>query len=254
MGGQEIYRGGKNKNRGGNASYAPRWRRAWAVRGSYKITVSGLWHVNQIGSFGKTKSHVDDSMRLEDDNLNWKQQTKEQCSKVARGSWALNQLKHFVDEQILRSVYHCLIYSHLQYCISSWGTASKPTSAPLFILQKRNIRFLTGSEYLEHTNPLFYRAKCLKLKDIYSLETAKLMYKIHNNVLSVANLYKFNLIKNCYTHKTRLSHKNNFFLPRTRTRLGQKSLSYAGIKIWNEIPSSMKEVFSKKMPPFGSPG
>ena len=102
---------------------------------------------------------------------------------------------------------------------------------------------LTGSGYQEHTNPLFYRTKCLKLKDIYSLETAKLMYKIHNNLLSFSKLDKFNLIKNCFTHKTRLSHKNNFFLPRTiRTRLGQKSLSYAGIKIWNEIPSSLKEV------------
>ena len=32
---------------------------AEAVRGSYRITVSELWHVNPIGSFGKTKSHVD---------------------------------------------------------------------------------------------------------------------------------------------------------------------------------------------------
>ena len=32
---------------------------AEAVRGSYRLTVSGLWHVNPIGSFGKTKSHVD---------------------------------------------------------------------------------------------------------------------------------------------------------------------------------------------------
>ena len=31
---------------------------AEAVRGSYRITVSGLWHVNQVGSFGKTKNHV----------------------------------------------------------------------------------------------------------------------------------------------------------------------------------------------------
>ena len=61
------------------------------------------------------------------------------------------------------------------------------------------------------------------------------MYKIHNNVLSFANLDKLNLIKNYYTHKARLSPKNNFFLSRTRTRLGQKSLSYAGIKIWNEF-------------------
>ena len=135
----------------------------------------------------KQSHHIKYLGVLIDDNLNWKQQIKEQCSKIARGSWALNQLKHFVDEQTLRSVYHCLIYSHLQYCISSWGTASKSTLAPLFILQKRSIRLLTGSGYREHTNPLFYRAKCLKLKDVYSLETAKLMYKIHNNVLSFAN-------------------------------------------------------------------
>ena len=32
---------------------------AEAVRGSYRITVSGLWRVNRVGSFGKTKSHVD---------------------------------------------------------------------------------------------------------------------------------------------------------------------------------------------------
>ena len=32
---------------------------AEAVLESYKITVSGLWHVNAVGSFGKTKSYVD---------------------------------------------------------------------------------------------------------------------------------------------------------------------------------------------------
>ena len=32
---------------------------AEAVRGSYRISVSGLWHVNQVGYFEKTKSHVD---------------------------------------------------------------------------------------------------------------------------------------------------------------------------------------------------
>ena len=32
---------------------------AEVLRGSYRITVSGLWHVNRVGSFGKTKSHVD---------------------------------------------------------------------------------------------------------------------------------------------------------------------------------------------------
>ena len=32
---------------------------AEAVRGSYRITVSGYWHANPVGSFGKTKAYVD---------------------------------------------------------------------------------------------------------------------------------------------------------------------------------------------------
>ena len=32
---------------------------AKAVRGSYRITVSGVSHVTRVASFGKTKSHVD---------------------------------------------------------------------------------------------------------------------------------------------------------------------------------------------------
>ena len=47
----------------------------------------------------KQSHHIKYLGVLIDDNLNWKQQIKEQCSKVARESWALNQLKHFVDEQ-----------------------------------------------------------------------------------------------------------------------------------------------------------
>ena len=32
---------------------------AEAMRRSCRIIISGLWHVNPVGSFGKTKSHVD---------------------------------------------------------------------------------------------------------------------------------------------------------------------------------------------------
>ena len=87
----------------------------------------------------KQSHHIKYLGVLKDDNLNRKQQIKEQCSKVARGSWALNQLKHFLDEQTLKSVYHCLIYSHLQYCISSWGDCFKINiSTSLYSTKKKH--------------------------------------------------------------------------------------------------------------------
>ena len=48
-----------SKNFAQHNSHLEEFLLAEAVRGSYRITVSGLWHVNPIGSFRKTKSHVD---------------------------------------------------------------------------------------------------------------------------------------------------------------------------------------------------
>ena len=39
---------------------------AEAMRGSYRITVIGLWHVNPVGSWGKRKAMLMFAMRLED--------------------------------------------------------------------------------------------------------------------------------------------------------------------------------------------
>ena len=72
----------------------------------------------------KPKSFVKYLGVLIDDNLNWKHQVKQICSKIARGSWALYHIRNYVDKQTMKMVYYSLMYSHLQYCINSWGSAS----------------------------------------------------------------------------------------------------------------------------------
>ena len=132
----------------------------------------------------KQKSFVKYLGILIDDKLNWKHQVKQICSKIARGSWALYHIKNYVDKQTMKMVYYSLVYSHLQYCINSWVSASETTLHPLKIIQKRSIRIITGSKYRAQAEPLFHQLKCLKLNDIYKLEMAKLMYRINNNMIS----------------------------------------------------------------------
>ena len=87
---------------------------------------------------------------LIDDELNWKYQVKQICSKIARGSWAPYHIRNYVDKQTMKMVYSSLMYSHLQYCINSWGSASETTLHFLNIIQKRSIRIITGSKYRAH--------------------------------------------------------------------------------------------------------
>jgi len=96
--------------------------------------------------------------------MSWKPYIQLVCSKLSRGSWTLLKLRNYVNTKTLKIVYHSLVYSHLQYCITSWGLASRRILDPLVKLQKRIVRFITKSLFLAHTQPLFHDLNLLKIK------------------------------------------------------------------------------------------
>ena len=58
---------------------------------------------------------------LFDDSFSWKPQIDRVSSKLASGCWALYHLRKYVDRKTLLMIYYSIIYSHLNYCLSSWG-------------------------------------------------------------------------------------------------------------------------------------
>ena len=152
---------------------------------------------------------------------------------------AILKLRQYVDLPTLKTVYFSLIYSHLQYCISSWGLAHANAHSPLEKLHKRIIRNITNSSYLEHTTPLFFKLNLLKIHDICNLEIAKNMFQIKNK-MTLHDSQIFCLATQMHEHHTRLSSKNNYFIPRKRTDFGKKSFSFVGPKVWQNVPNELK--------------
>ena len=99
-------------------------------------------------------------------------------TKLKIAFWALLKLRNYVDTTTLKTVYYALIYSYLQYCVSTWGLASTTALDPLVRIHKRIIRIITNSPFLSHTNPLFQKLNFLKLKDIVKFEIAKTMFAL----------------------------------------------------------------------------
>jgi len=69
----------------------------------------------------------------------------------------------------------------MQYCISTWGTASNSSLDPLEKLHMRIIRIITFSDYQAHITPLFHKLQLLKIKGTFKLEIAKKMFCYKNN-------------------------------------------------------------------------
>ena len=174
-----------------------------------------------------------------DEKLNWKKHIKNLRSKLASNNYALLRLRNFVDEDTLVTIYYSLIYSHLQYCISTWGKASKTNIKPIESMQKRALRNMFNLSPCSHTNPVFSSKKILKLKDIYKFQLGKLTYKITKNQMVGGNPF-VNLNKQ-HKYSTRSSLNNNFIQPGRRTEVGIRSFKYQAPLIWREIPLFIKE-------------
>ena len=112
-----------------------------------------------------------------DENLNWKKHISQISTKLMKGNAMLSKLRHFVNKDILLSVYCGIFHSHLAYLCLVWGQA-KFSLNRITSLQKRAIRILHSAAY--HTSPLLYRSKVLKFVDIVSLENCIVVRKYFN--------------------------------------------------------------------------
>ena len=123
----------------------------------------------------------------------------------------------FLPKPCLKTLYYCLVYPYLHYCIIVWGSTYKTNLRRLVSLQKRVIRIISKSTFDSHSDPIFKELEPLKLSDIRQLELGKLMFSLNHSLLpSKFNNY-FSLNKQVHSYATR--YANDFHLPFCRTNL-----------------------------------
>ena len=108
-----------------------------------------------------------------DDKLDWSYHLAHIKKKMAAGNYQLAQVKNFVPYHIRKTIYLCMVKSHLEYGIIIWGSGLKKFIEPLIIMQKFAICNLMKTRSRAHTAPLFHEAQLLTLEDIYTLRTCQ---------------------------------------------------------------------------------
>ena len=136
-----------------------------------------------------------------------------------------------------------LVYSHINYCNLIWGAAEDGIIAPLFLLQKKTVRIITKSHYLEHTPPLFASLKFLTIYQVYTLNCSLFIYKCLkcNYVPDLKSKIQRNSSYYAYNTRNRDSYRID---KRVRLRICQRSFLNSGIRVWNSLDSDMKAINS----------
>ncbi len=184
-----------------------------------------------------------------DPHLTWKHHIAHISSKIAKGLGILCKAKHILNEVSLVTLYYSFVNPYLLYCNLVWGKAPTHCLDKLAKLQKRAVRIITKSAYLEHTEPIFKRLKILNLAQINILLTALFMYKIDKSELP--NCFNNFFVTNNAHHSYNTRHAENIRVPKHKTNIVKNTIRVYGPRVWNIIMPDVKNcsfnVFKKRM-------
>ena len=171
--------------------------------------------------------------------MTWKNHIDYLCKKIAKSTGILYRSRNLLNQSILKNLYYSLIYSYISYAIIAWGNNYKTRLMPLFRLQKCALRTITFSA----SRPLFQKLELLNLFEIVKLHQVELVYDASQNQLPGIFLDSFQFINHCYS--TRSKAKKNLFLPRVNLNYGKFGYMFSAVKVWNDLPVSIKNSKSK---------
>ena len=212
------------------------------------------------------KDHVKYLGVLLDEHLNWKYQINGVALKISRGIGILAKLKPYLKNNLLRSIYFSLVYSHLSYGVHVWGSADKTSLNKIVTLQNKAIRILSGVQYfqiygqdpgpLPSSEPLFKNLRILKFSDIFKLSIATFVYSTLD--FETPQIFHEWFIFNyeVHEHNTRLNseitQEHHFDVGTVEQSLslhtrgcknsyGQKMIQVSGPVVWNSIPAIIQK-------------
>ena len=181
-----------------------------------------------------------------DNKLSWASHIKYISNKISKSSSIIRYLRYSFPKAILKTLYMSLVLPYISYCNIIWGSAFKTVLKPIVILQKKSIRTITKSNFLEHTKPLFKTCKLLNVNQLFDLNCAKLIFKILNT--EQYPIYKMKLLHSQANHN--YNTRNSALLRPPFERLKRFMISFFnnGIRVWNSLSDFVKK--SKKLGEF----
>ena len=120
-----------------------------------------------------------------DDKLNWDSHIGYLITKLSSAIAIFYKLRNYFPINILITVFYSIVYSHLQYAVTSWGKCSITWRKWLQIKQNMIVCIINKCRiYHTKLKSLFEKMILLNISAIYELEVGKFMAKLRDKQLS----------------------------------------------------------------------
>ena len=178
-----------------------------------------------------------------DDKLKWEEHIEYISSKMIRNIGVLEQTCTFIPQHSLQTLYRTMIEPYLRYCNIVWGQCNKTLLEKLQAAQNKAARTIASlkSEDTNHCQ-IISQYGWLNVKHLIYYDLGVFMYKTMNG-LSPA-ISSFQNVKDIHQYQTRSATNGNLYISDANTLAGQKAIPVAGAKLWNEMPTEIRNAES----------
>ena len=178
-----------------------------------------------------------------DNKLSWIEHTNNIKLRLSKGIGMLAKIRHYVPPTVCRSLYFTLISSHIGYNLLNWGTAPATSIEKISAKTRKAIRIISFESKDEPSLPLFKKHSILPLEKDFEAKQAIFMWKLDNGLIPRS------LARNFRTNRNKVIPFLN------RLESSAKHITYAGPKIWHNLPGNIKKLaypksFSKAVQKF----
>ena len=183
-----------------------------------------------------------------DQNMNWKEHIRIKSNQIAKVNGVLCRLKNQLPQDILKTIYNCLILPHINYAITSFGNTNSKEIKRIKILQKKSVRILSNSSFISHADPLFKNLRLLKLDDLFMINCCKLYHKSVKGLAPPYLKHQLETNSQIHSHHTRqhdLIHTNSI-----NSEIHKQTINFKISECWNSLPIEIRNKTHLSPPSF----
>jgi hypothetical protein len=175
------------------------------------------------------------------EDLNWHEHIQLIINKLLKFCGLFYKLRVIMPQKVLKKLYFALVHPHIVYCVEIYANTYLKHLDPLIKLNNKILRIIQNRKTDYPVKNLYAKYNTLPVPQLHELYIATFMHKFKFNKTKLPYLFQnyFNTNSEVHTHNTRQIEM--FHSDRANSSRGQRSIKIKGGKIWNEIPTFIKE-------------
>ena len=174
-----------------------------------------------------------------DSTLSFKKHIKKVANTIKFSIQNFKQIRPFITAGAAKSYLHCMILSHIEYCLPVWSITGTTILHPIKLLYKRAIKVFDRKPLSYHHCTILEKYHLLSFNNFRLFKSLCLIYKCLNG-LAPPPLRQFVTRRNNKV-KTRAATRGDCQIQTRKYSLPQNTWSIRGSTSWNKLPLPLRE-------------